>query len=155
MEKDKRCCFCGHSKIWDSGVKERIKSVAEDLIVNHNITEFWVGNYGAFDSYATSAIKELKRQYEHIELDLIIPYITNPINENKESYYNSYDNILIADIPESTPKRFHIIKANEYMINHSAYLICYIEWSWGGAIRTYEYAKRNNLQIFNVAEKPL
>lgn len=155
MEKMKRCCFCGHSNIWNSGVNERIRNVAEDLIVNHGIKDFWVGNYGAFDSYAASAIRELKCQYKHIELDLIIPYITNPINEYKELYYKNYDNIIIADIPEGTPKRFHIIKANEYMINNSAYLICYIEWSWGGAAKTYEYAKKKNLQIFNVAEKLL
>ena len=155
MKKMKRCCFCGHSNIWDSGVKDRIKNIAEDLIVHHHIKEFWVGNYGSSDSYASSVIKELKKKYTHIELDLIIPYITNPINEYKEEYYKNYDNILIADIPENTPKRFHIIKANEYMVNNSAYLICYIEWSWGGEIRTFEYAKRRNLQIFNVAEKPL
>ena len=155
MEDKKRCCFAGHSDIWDSSLTEKIKSVAEDLIVNHNVREFWVGNYGNFDGSAASVIRELQKTYSDVKLDLVIPYLTKSINEYKELYYKKCDNILIADIPENTPKRFHITKANEYMVNNSDFLICYIQRSWGGAITTYKYAKRKKLQIFNVAERPI
>lgn len=155
MEDKKRCCFAGHSDIWDSNLAEKIKSVAEDLILNHNVREFWVGNYGNFDGSAASVIRELQKTYTDVKLDLVIPYLTKSINEYKELYYKKCDNILIADIPENTPKRFHITKANEYMVNNSDFLICYIQRSWGGAITTYKYAKRKNLQIFNIAERPI
>lgn len=155
MEDKKRCCFAGHSDIWDSSLTEKIKSVAEDLIVNHNVREFWVGNYGNFDGSAASVIRELQKTYSDVKLDLVIPYLTKSINEYKELYYKKCDNILIADIPENTPKRFHITKANEYMVNNSDFLICYIQRSWGGAITTYKYAKRKKLQIFNIAERPI
>lgn len=155
MEDIKRCCFTGHSDIWDSSLAEKIKSVAEDLIVNHNVREFWVGNYGNFDGSAASVIRELQKTYSDVKLDLVIPYLTKSINEYKELYYKKCDNILIADIPENTPKRFHITKANEYMVNNSDFLICYIQRSWGGAITTYKYAKRKKLQIFNIAERPI
>ena len=62
---------------------------------------------------------------------------------------------FVADIPENTPKRFYITKTNEYMVNNSDFLICYIQKSWGGAVTTYKYAKRKKLQIFNIAEKPI
>lgn len=155
MEDKKRCCFAGHSDIWDSSLAEKIKSVVEDLILNHNVREFWVGNYGNFDGSAASVIRELQKTYTDVKLDLVIPYLTKSINEYKELYYKKCDNILIADIPENTPKRFHITKANEYMVNNSDFLICYIQRSWGGAITTYKYAKRKNLQIFNIAEQPI
>ena len=155
MEDIKRCCFAGHSDIWDSSLTEKIKSVAEDLIVNHNVREFWVGNYGNFDGSAASVIRELQKTYSDVKLDLVIPYLTKSINEYKELYYKKCDNILIADIPENTPKRFHITKANEYMVNNSDFMICYIQRSWGGAITTYKYAKRKKLQIFNIAERPI
>ncbi len=155
MEDIKRCCFAGHSDIWDSSLAEKIKSIAEDLIVNHYVREFWVGNYGKFDGFAASVIRELQRTYSNVKLDLVIPYLTKSINEYKELYYKKCDNILIADIPENTPKRFHITKANEYMVNNSDFLICYIQRSWGGAITTYKYAKRKKLQIFNIAERPI
>lgn len=155
MEDIKRCCFAGHSDIWDSSLAEKIKSVAEDLILNHNVREFWVGNYGNFDGSAASVIRELQKTYTDVKLDLVIPYLTKSINEYKELYYKKCDNILIADIPENTPKRFHITKANEYMVNNSDFLICYIQRSWGRAITTYKYAKRKKLQIFNIAERPI
>lgn len=155
MENIKRCCFCGHSDIWDSGAEEKIKQVAEDLILNHNVKEFWVGNYGNFDSCSATVIKELKKIYTDIRLDLVVPYLTNSINEHKELYYKRFDNILLADIPENTPKRFHITKSNEYMVDNSEFLICYIERSWGGAVKTYKYAKRRKLKIFNIAENPI
>ena len=155
MENIKRCCFAGHGDIWDSGVKERIIKVAKDLIINHNVKEFWVGNYGIFDEYSASAIRELQKTYADVKLELIIPYLTKSINNYKEIYSEKYNNIVIADIPQNTPKRFYIAKTNEYIVNNSDFLICYIQRSWGGAITTYKYAKRKRLQIFNVAEKPM
>ena len=76
MEDKKRCCFAGHSDIWDSSLAEKIKSVAEDLIVNYNVREFWVGNYGNFDGSAASVIRELQKTYSDVKLDLVIPYLT-------------------------------------------------------------------------------
>ena len=62
MESIKRCCFAGHSDMWDNNAKERIKRAAENLILNHNVKEFWVGNYGIFDEYSSTIIKELQKR---------------------------------------------------------------------------------------------
>ncbi len=155
MEEIKRCCFAGHSDVCDNNLAEKIKTTAEYLIVNHNVKEFWVGNYGNFDGTVACVIRELKKVYMDIKLYLIIPYLTKNINEYREFYFKNYDNILIADIPENTPKRFYITKANEYMVNNSHFLICYIQRSWGGASTTYKYSKRRKLKIFNIAETPI
>lgn len=155
MNNIKRCCFAGHSNIYDSNVTKRIKKVAEDLILNSNVKEFWVGHYGNFDGFSAAAVRELKKTYSDIELDLVIPYLTKDINEYKKRYYKDFNNIIMAEIPENIPKRFHIIKANEYMVNYSSYMICYIQWTWGGAFTTYKYAKKKELKIFNVAEIPI
>ncbi len=148
--KSARCCFAGHSQISDGNVMNEIKNMAEHLITEYGVNEFWVGNYGQFDSYAASAVRELKKSHHNIELNLVIPYLTNKVDQYKEHYYRSYDNILIADIPFNTPKKLHIIKGNEYMVDNCDFLICYIERSYGGAYKTYQYAKRKNLKIFNV-----
>ncbi len=153
MKNGKRCCFARHSDIWENNLPEKIKTAAENLIVNHNVKEFWVGNYGKFDNIAFCAIRELQKVYSDIELDLVIPYLTKDINKNSELYHKKCDNILIADIPQNTPKRFYIKKANEYIVDNSHFLICCIQTSWGGAINTYKYAKRKKLQIFNIAGK--
>ncbi len=155
MKDIKRCCFAGHNDMLDEGAKQKIKIASENLIVNHNVKEFWVGNYGTFDRCVSSAIRELKKIYSDIKLYLVIPYLTKSINDYKDFYYEKYDGILMADIPQSTPKKFHITKANEYIVNNSDFLICHIERSWGGAFTTYKFAKSKKLEIFNVAQKPI
>lgn len=152
----KRCCFAGHSDITYNGeTREKIKTVAEDLILNHNVNEFWVGNYGRFDSCCSSVIRELQQKYKDIKLELVIPYITKGINEYREIYYKDYDNILMADIPLNTPQKFQIIKGNEYVVDNCEYVICYIERHYGGAYRTFTYARRKKKKIFNISPRPI
>lgn len=152
----KRCCFAGHGSISDTAkTVEKIKQVAEDLILNYGVKEFWVGHYGSFDGCSASAIRELKKDYPEITLELVIPYLTKSIIEYKVLYDGKFDNILVADVPENTPRKFHLVKGNEYMVDNSDYLICYINHSWGGAYRTYTYARRKKKKMFNVADNPV
>lgn len=77
----KICCFAGHSKIYtDKNIEFKVYEKCEELITKADVTTFWVGNYGAFDRLAASTIRQLKEKYSHIELDLVLPYITEAIN---------------------------------------------------------------------------
>ena len=148
----KICCFAGHNIDYDNKVGSKLRKECENLIANENINEFWVGNYGKFDTLAAETVKKLKLTYSHINLNLILPYFTNEINENKEYYKKMFDNILLADIPDSTPPKFRIIKANQYMVNNSDFLACFIEHPWGGAYKTFKYAKtKKHIKIINIA----
>jgi len=147
------CCFAGHSEIYNNDlVFNMIMDKAEELITQKNINEFWVGNYGTFDHISAAAIRKLKEKYPDILLILIIPYLTKEINEYREQYYRNYDEMVIAEIPEKTPKKYRILKTNEYMIDNSDYLICFVNHSWGGAAKALEYAeKKKHIIIFNLA----
>ena len=152
MNKKKRiCCFAGHSKIDNIDfVYKKLLEIIENLIIKENVMDFQVGNYGTFDKLVIKALNELKHKYD-IKTELVLPYLTKEINKNKEEYYKSYNSILVADIPVSTPQRLKIIKCNEYMIKTCDYLICYVEHSWGGASKTLEFAKKNkNIKIINI-----
>lgn len=139
----KICCFAGHRDIYNTEeLSKRLTVLIEKLIIEENVTEFWVGHYGRFDAISSEAVKSIKNKYPDIELNLVIPYLTKVINEYREEYYAKYDNILIADIPEKTPKNLQILKCNEYMVKKSDFIICYIMYSWGGAAKTVEYAKK-------------
>jgi len=148
----KICCFAGHSKIYgDDDLYERLTSVIRELIQTEGVTEFWVGNYGGFDSLAAKAVKELKGNYSDVRLCLVIPYLTRVISEYKEQYRSTYDDIIIADIPATTPKSLMIIKANQYMVKNARVLVCYVKYSFGGAAKTLEYArKRDNIRVINL-----
>lgn len=145
----KRCCFAGHSKLYHmDGIYAHLLQLVEKLIVEEGVSEFWVGNYGNFDRLSAKAVRALKEKYPNIQLNLVIPYVTSGINEDKDFYRKNYDYILMADIPEKTPKRFQILKCNEYMVDSSDFLICYVEYSWGGAAKTVAYARRKkHIQI--------
>ena len=152
----KRCCFAGHSKIYNiDDVYKNLLILTEKLIKEENVKEFWVGNYGNFDSISAKAVRSLKEKYTDIELNLVIPYLTKDINENRELYYRNFDSILMADFPEKTPKKFQILKCNEYMGDKSDYIICYVEHGWGGAAKTLEYARKTDVKIYNIAHTKL
>jgi len=150
----KRCCFAGHSKIYYTDeIYDNLVNHIEKLIIEENVLEFWVGNYGNFDGLSAKAVRCLKEKYADIQLNLVIPYLTSDINEYKELYYEKYENILMADMPERTPKKFQILKCNEYMVKKSDFIICYVQCSWGGASKTLEYAqKKKHIKIFNLAQ---
>lgn len=148
---NKKCCFAGHREFYNSNeVYNKLLNCIENLIVEENISEFWVGNYGLFDSLASKAVRAIKEKYSNIQLNLVIPYLTSNIDKYRELYYKNYDHILMADIPEKTPKKFQILKCNEYMIQKSDFIICYVEYSWGGAYKTMEYARKKKIKIFNL-----
>ena len=133
------------------GIYEKLLSVIEDLILNESINEFWVGNYGDFDKLSAKAVRVLKEKYSDIQLNLVVPCLTSEINEYKEQYYRNYDNVIIADIPEKTPRNLRIIKSNEYTIQNAEILVCYVERSFGGAAKTLDYAeKRARIRIINL-----
>ena len=63
----KICCFAGHSEIYNKdSLFYTIKKKTEELIVQKGVNEFWVGNYGAFDYLAASAVRKLKKKYPDI-----------------------------------------------------------------------------------------
>ena len=148
---NKICCFAGHNDFLPEQIGDKIYSVAENLIINHGVTEFFVGNYGNFDMLCAKTINQLKKIYPFIKLTLVIPYLTEKINGNKDFYYKTYDDIVIAEIPENTPYKFKILKCNEYMVSHSDFLICYVIRGWGGAVKTLEYAlKQKKIKVINL-----
>lgn len=72
----------------------------------------------------------------------------------KKAFVFSFCGAFILDllrIPEKTQKKLKIIKANQYMVNESDFLICYVKNSWGGAAKTLEYAKQKKKNIYNLA----
>ena len=153
MQMKKRCCFAGHSQLHNkSEIYVHLIKLIKKLITEDNVSEFIVGNYGQFDALASKAVQKLKENYPKVELTLVIPYLTRDIDNCKERYYKNFDNILIANLPEKTPQKLKILKCNEYMVDTTDFLICYIEHNWGGASKTMEYAKKNrHIKLFNIA----
>ena len=137
--------FCGHGdETYPDEIRKKLNDTIEELIL-HGADEFLLGGYGKFDQMAATAVKSLKKKYSYIKSILVVRYINRGFD--KELYdYSEYPPL------ENTPKRFAILKRNEYMVNRSDIIIAYISHNWGGAAKTFDYALRKKKKMINLAE---
>ncbi len=146
------CCFAGHGQLsYGEDVYEKLIEVLKRLVTDENVTEFFVGNYGSFDSLCAKAVRHIKEEFPHINLTLVIPYLTKEIENNKDYFNSAFDSILVADMPENTPKAIKILKCNEYMVRKSEFVVAYVKYSFGGAYKAIEFAQRKGKKEINIA----
>ena len=143
--------FCGHSNFsFDNTVKEKLRELLLQEIRKNPVCKFYLGGYGDFDSLCLSILKELKVQFPNIELLFITPYLDD--NYSKlETAKLYYDGIIYPPL-ENVPRRFCILKRNEWMVDEADLVIAFVKYSWGGAAKTLEYVKRKKVKFFNLAE---
>ena len=141
--KEKTCVFIGHNEC--SGIDTEALTTEIIKLINFGITDFLCGGMGSFDFLCAGIIKKLKENYSQIKCILVIPYITNKIQYDKQFF----DEVIY---PEYKNRHFkaRIIKRNRYMVDISSYAICYIVYLWGGAAKTFQYAEKQNLKIINI-----
>ncbi len=137
--------FCGHHDVQQSDMLyQKLKSTLRELIAEGADT-FLLGGYGAFDVMAASVLHELKSEYPHIRSTLVIAYL------NRSYSSELYDDTLYPPL-ENTPRRFAILRRNEWMIAHADTVISYVIHDWGGAASTLRFAKRKHKRIVSLEE---
>ncbi len=146
----KRCFFIGHREADDSIYQSLYKSI-EDHIVKFNVEEFVVGQYGGFDRLARKALIEAKQKHPHIRLLLLMSYL--PTEHNK-TISTEFDDSIYPEGLESVPRRYAIVRANRYMVDHSDYLIAYVTHLASNAYNLVEYAmrKQKHVQVDNISK---
>lgn len=68
----KSCFLFGHADCPDQ-VLPKLEQAIEAAISN-GVTDFYVGNRGAFDRLATTAVKRAKRKFPGVRLYLLLAY---------------------------------------------------------------------------------
>ena len=144
--------FAGHSFISST---EKIKEMVEEQIRN-NITiampvTCYLGGYGDFDEICARVCKELKQEYEGIEVVYVAPYIslTEQAKIKEMQRYGLYDTSIYPPI-ENVPLRFAISKRNEWMMTNADLVIAYVNHNYGGAHKSLQIAKRKKKRIINI-----
>ena len=134
--------FCGHGEFYgDEEVKRWLRETVEALILR-GADDFLLGGYGGFDICAASVVWELKKKYPAIRSTLVLPYLDRAMNAEK------YDGTLYPPL-EMVPRRFAVIKRNEFMVDEADIVVAYVTHGWGGAAATLAYAKRKKKEIIN------
>ena len=101
--------FCGHSEVPDrEPVRGWLNDVCERLIED-GAAEFYLGGYGAFDRLCADVLQERKRRHAHIRLILVLPYLNGALSAE------DYDETVYPPL-ESVPRRYAILRRNEWMI---------------------------------------
>jgi hypothetical protein len=146
-KKHRTCFFIGHRDTPEQVMKPLSEAV-ERHIVEYGVTEFVVGQYGAFDRMAARAVRDAKQRHPEVSLVLLLPYY------RPEKAVGEWDGTFYPPGMETVPKRLAIVRANRYMAAHCDYLIAYAK-APGNARELVEYAERRGKHIEKMAERNL
>ena len=148
MDK-KNCFFIGHREASED-IYPVLYATVKEHIVCCGVTEFVVGQYGGFDRLAIQAVKEAKQSYPDVKLTLLLPYY--PV-EKSSFILSGIDSTLYPPEMEKVPRQAAIVRANQYMVDHSDYLIAYVWHSASNAMKLLTYArKRENKGLIQITE---
>ena len=141
------CTFFGHRDC-PSSIEPKLREVLIDLIENHAVDVFYVGQQGAFDRIVRSVLKELASIYPHIRYAVVLERL--PLKRD-EFDSRDYSDTMLPEGIEIVHPRFAISWRNKWMLKRSDYVVTYITHSWGGAAQFAEMAERQEKLIINLA----
>lgn len=149
------CCFTGHRHIDEKDefiIKEKLVFECEKLI-KQGIKIFLCGGALGFDTMAALCIIELKKKYD-IKLVMVLPCTdqSKHFNRYQKKLYDlilqNADEIVYAYNGTYIKGCMHI--RNRYMVDSSAYCICYMRRPQGGTKYTSEYALLQGVSVIYV-----
>ena len=139
--------FCGHSKYEGTAEDEiKILKLLNQKAGNSSV-EFFLGGYGGFDWFAYRCAKKFQKEHEEAKVIWITPYLNSSLSDDKK---NRFDLIVYPEL-EKIPLKYAIVYRNRWMVEQADIVISYIINQYGGAYAMYQYAKRKNKEIYNIA----
>ena len=144
------CTFFGHRFV-PLKIEPTLRSTLIDLIENHGVDLFYVGNHGAFDAMVRRVLRDLSERYA-ITYHVVLAYMPQKSDSLDPMDYS--DTILTEGI-ETVPKRFAISFRNRWMIERADVVITYITHEIGsGAAQFKKLAERKKKRVINLGDYP-
>ena len=137
--------FFGH-KDTPKEIEPTLRSTLINLIENKNVTVFYVGNNGNFDTMVRRQLEALSQAYP-ITYSVVLAYLPT-----KKSEYDDYANTILPEGIETVPKRFAISWRNKWMIQQSDIVVTYVTHSFGGAAQFKALAQRQGKTVVELSE---
>lgn len=110
---------------------------------------FYVGNHGQFDGMVRGIMKELISEGKDVDYSVVLAYI--PGQKYEFDLPDQYADTIYPDGLENVPQRFAICKRNDWMIDNSDAVICYVVNHFGG--RTHTRKKPDGKEThYNIAD---
>ena len=140
------CTFFGHRDA-PTEIKPLLKNVILDLIENYDVTQFYLGNQGNFDTMARNLLYEIG-QFQNIKYDIVLAYF----QINKDPLLAEYNTILPEGI-ENVPYRFAIEYRNKWLIENSDIVITYVTHAFGGAAKFKKLSEKRRKTVIELSVK--
>jgi len=96
------CTFFGHRDCPDS-IKIKLREVLIDLITNHHVDMFYVGNQGRFDAIVRSVLRDVKKEYPQINYAVVLAYMPG-----KHTEHDDHSDTMLPEGIESVHPRYAI-----------------------------------------------
>lgn len=139
----KVCTFFGHRDCPEQ-IYEKVYRTILSMIEQNEVDTFLIGNQGKFDYMVRRALLEIKQIHTHIHIAIVLAYL--PLSNKAEDGCE----YIFPDGIEKVPKRFCISYRNQWLIQHSDYVITYITHPWGGAAQFAEKAYKQGKRMVNI-----
>ncbi len=154
--KSKTVCFTGHRKLpplQKNKIARKLRDTLTDLISN-GYCYFGAGGALGFDTLAAETVLELKKDFPHIKLILVLP-CKNQTRDWKSADIKKYEHILsLADKCTYTSEYYYngcMQKRNRHLVDNSSVCVCYLTEATGGTAYTVKYADKQGLKVLNMA----
>lgn len=132
--------FCGHGEVCQPDIVRRWLISEVNAAIQDGANTFFLGGYRAFDTMAAGVVWEAKKEHPDVESVLVLPYLDKKMDASR------YDRTTFPPL-EKVPRRFAIVKRNQWCVDQSDRLIAYVTHDWGGAAATLAYAQRKEKEI--------
>lgn len=133
------CSLFGNSDASNS-IKPLVYDAIINLIKNEKVDTFLIGNNGNFDRITKAILTELYDTYPHIKITVCLAYL--PTNQDADLTFTVYPEGL-----ESVPKRFAIIRRNQWMIEQSQFVVIYMKHTCSNTAKIAEIAETKNKRM--------
>lgn len=119
------CTFFGHRDCPES-ILPKLRHTLVELITQHGVDLFYVGNQGQFDRYVRGQLRLLEKEYPHIRYAVVLAYMPACREEDAS------DTMLPEGI-ESVHPKYAIVWRNNWMLRNADYVVAYVTRPWGSA----------------------
>ena len=156
IDKSKVACFSGHRRLPQNCEELRAKLKKEIIgLIGHGVVFFGAGGAWGFDMLAEETVIELKEDYPHIRLVLVLPCPPDQQTlkwsaGQRQRYYEILERADKVRILSPQYTNGCMLVRNRHLVDNSAYLICYLREQHGGTTYTVDYADRRGLQIIRL-----
>ena len=155
MQKNMRaqtCCFTGHRDMPQDQKQEIRRRLEGELrcLIQKGIRYFGSGGARGFDSMAADVVLQLKKEFPHIRLIMVLPCRDQTRGWRVEDIRH-YERILtLADKVLYLQEKYSpgcMQKGNRHLVDHSSVCVAYCTRNTGGTAYTVRYAERNGVSM--------